>query len=142
MGTAAGGDNVGRMQLQVSTDSLTWENVGEELTTSKVKRLWKTYTTSYNGTDEVYVRMTQAGGGASVQIYNMYILNAGENSLELKKQYDDEWQAFVDGIETVNYQSNKAMKAIYNLNGIRQNGLQRGLNIVVMGDGSVRKVIK
>ena len=142
VGTAAGGDNVGRMQLQISTDSLTWENVGEELTTSKIKRLWKTYTTSYNGTDEVYVRMTQAGGGSSVQIYNMYILNAGENSLELKKQYDDEWQAFVDGIETVNYQSNKAMKAIYNLNGIRQNGLQRGLNIVVMGDGSVRKVIK
>ena len=142
VGTAAGGDNVGRMQLQISTDSLTWENVGEELTTSKIKRLWKTYTTSYNGTDEVYIRMTQAGGGSSVQIYNMYILNAGENSLELKKQYDDEWQAFVDGIETVNYQSNKAMKAIYNLNGIRQNGLQRGLNIVVMGDGSVRKVIK
>lgn len=142
VGTAAGGDNVGRMQLQVSTDSLTWENVGEELTTSKVKRLWKTYTTSYNGTDEVYVRMTQAGGGASVQIYNMYILNEGENSLELKRQYDNEWTEFATGIETVNRQGNKAMKAIYNLNGIRQNGLQRGLNIVVMGDGSVRKVIK
>ena len=142
VGTAAGGDNVGRMQLQVSTDSLTWENVGEELTTSKVKRLWKTYTTSYNGTDEVYVRMTQAGGGSSVQIYNMYILNEGENSLELKRQYDNEWTEFATGIETVNRQGNKAMKAVYNLNGIRQNGLQRGLNIVVMGDGSVRKVIK
>lgn len=142
VGTAAGGDNVGRMQLQISTDSLTWENVGEELTTSKVKRLWKTYTTSYNGTDEVYVRMTQAGGGSSVQIYNMYILNEGENSLELKRQYDDEWTEFATGIETVNRQGNKAMKAVYNLNGIRQNGLQRGLNIVVMGDGSVRKVIK
>jgi len=142
VGTAAGGDNIGRMQLQISTDSLTWENVGEELTTSKVKRLWKTYTTSYNGTDEVYVRMTQAGGGSSVQIYNMYILNEGEKSLELKKQYDDEWTEFAAGIETVNRQGNKAMKAIYNLNGIRQNGLQRGLNIVVMGDGSVRKVIK
>jgi hypothetical protein len=62
--------------------------------------------------------------------------------LELKKQYDDEWTEFAAGIETVNRQGNKAMKAIYNLNGIRQNGLQRGLNIVVMGDGSVRKVIK
>lgn len=142
VGTAAGGDNVGRMQLQVSTDSLTWENVGEELTTSKVKRLWKTYTTSYNGTDEVYVRMTQAGGGSSVQIYNMYILNEGEKSSELKRQYDNEWTEFATGIETVNRQGNKAMKAVYNLNGIRQNGLQRGLNIVVMGDGSVRKVIK
>lgn len=142
VGTAAGGDNVGRMQLQVSTDSLTWENLGEELTTSKVKRLWKTYTTSYNGTDEVYVRMTQAGGGSSVQIYNMYILNEGEASLTLKKQYDDEWETFVSGIETVNRQGNKTTKAVYNLNGMRQNGLQRGLNIVVMGDGTVKKVIK
>ncbi len=142
VGTAAGGDNVGRMQLQVSTDSLTWENLGDELTTSKVKRLWKTYTTSYNGTDEVYVRMTQAGGGSSVQIYNIYILCEGEASLTLKQQYDAEWKEFVAGIETVNRQGNKTMKAVYNLNGMRQNGLQRGLNIVIMEDGSVKKVIK
>jgi hypothetical protein len=142
IGTAAGGDNVGRMQLQISTDSINWENLGEEMTTSKVKRLWKTYTCSYNSTDEVYVRMTQAGGGSSVQIYNIYILNEGEASLTLKKQYDDEYEAFASGIETVSHQSNKTIKAVYNLNGIRQSGLQRGLNIVVMGDGSVRKVIK
>ena len=142
VGTASGGSNVGKMMLQVSTDSLNWTNVGDTLMTSIVKRLWKGYERSYNDADEVYVRITQVGGGSSIQIYDIYVLNAGEKSLELKKQYDDEWQAFVDGIETVNYQSNKAMKAIYNLNGIRQNGLQRGLNIVVMGDGSVRKVIK
>lgn len=142
VGTASGGSNVGKMMLQVSTDSLNWTNVGDTLTTSIVKRLWKGYERSYNDADEVYVRITQVGGGSSIQIYDIYVLNTGEKSLELKKQYDDEWQAFVDGIETVNYQSNKAMKAIYNLNGIRQNGLQRGLNIVVMGDGSVRKVIK
>lgn len=142
VGTASGGSNVGKMMLQVSTDSLNWTNVGDTLTTSIVKRLWKGYERSYNDADEVYVRITQVGGGSSIQIYDIYVLNAGEKSLELKKQYDNEWQAFVDGIETVNYQSNRTMKAIYNLNGIRQNGLQRGLNIVVMGDGSVRKVIK
>jgi len=135
----------GRMMIQVSTDSLTWTNIGDEIVTptgAGAFRLWVTRTSSYNESDEVFVRMIQVGGSSSQQVWNMYILNAGEKSLELKKQYDDEWQAFVDGIETVNYQSNKAMKAIYNLNGIRQNGLQRGLNIVVMGDGSVRKVIK
>ena len=140
VGTAAGGDNVGRMQLQVSTDSINWENLGEEMATSKVKRLWKSYTNSYNNTDEVYVRLTQAGGGSSVQIYNIYILNEGENSLTLKQQYDAEWEAVASGIETVNRQGNNTMKAVYNLNGILQNGLQRGLNIVVMGDGTVKKV--
>lgn len=142
VGTASGGSNVGKMMLQVSTDSLNWTNVGDTLTTSIVKRLWKGYERSYNDADEVYVRITQVGGGSSIQIYDIYVLNAGEKSLELKKQYDDEWQAFVDGIETVNRTSMNSVKAVYNLNGIRQNGLQRGLNIVVMGDGSVRKVIK
>ena len=141
VGTAAGGENVGRMQLQISTDSITWENLGDELTTSKVKRLWKTYTTSYNGSNEVFVRMTQAGGGSSVQIYNMYILCEGEASMTLKKQYDAEWETFLSGIETVNRQGNKTTKAVYNLNGMRQNSLQRGLNIVVMGDGTVKKVV-
>lgn len=142
VGTASGGSNVGKMMLQVSTDSLNWTNVGDTLTTSIVKRLWKGYERSYNDADEVYVRITQVGGGSSIQIYDIYVLNAGEKSLELKQQYDAEWKAFVDGIETVNHQSNKVIKAVYNLNGIRQNGLQRGLNIVVMGDGTVRKVIK
>lgn len=142
VGTASGGSNVGKMMLQVSTDSLNWTNVGDTLTTSTVKRLWKGYERSYNDADEVYVRIMQVGGGSSIQIYDIYVLNAGEKSLELKQQYDAEWKAFVDGIETVNHQSNKVIKAVYNLNGIRQNGLQRGLNIVVMGDGTVRKVIK
>lgn len=133
----------GALIIQKSTDGKNWEQVGDTLTKTGYSRLWKLESVSYTGTDEVYVRVAQPSNGASgPKIYDIYIANTGEKSLELKKQYDDEWQAFVDGIETVNYQSNKAMKAIYNLNGIRQNGLQRGLNIVVMGDGSVRKVIK
>ena len=35
----------------------------------------------------------------------------------------------------------KAVQGIYSLNGVRQRSLQRGLNIVVMGDGSVKKVV-
>lgn len=141
VGTAAGGDNVGRMQLQVSADGSTWTNVGDEMTTSKVKRLWKGYVRGYEGTDDVYVRLIQAGGGASVQIYDIYVMNTGENSLTLKAQYDAEWEASGTGIQTISDQKVKAATGIYNINGIRQQSLRRGLNIVVMSDGSVRKVM-
>lgn len=140
IGTAAGGDNVGRMLLEVSTDSIEWQTVGEEMKTSTVKRLWKTYTTTYNGTDEVYVRLTQAGGGASVQIYNIYVLNAGEQSAAKKAEYDEEYKNASTGIRDIK-SITKAVEGIYNLNGIRQRTLQRGMNIVVTSDGSVKKVV-
>lgn len=140
IGTAAGGDNVGRMQLQISTDSINWTNLGETMVTSTVKRLWKTYVTSYEGTDEVYVRLIQDGGGSSVQIYNIYVLNEGEQSLALKQQYDEEYENAMSGIVNVKNTA-KAVQGIYSLNGVRQRSLQRGLNIVVMGDGSVKKVV-
>lgn len=141
VGTAAGGDNVGRMQLQVSTDGTTWTAVGDEMKTSTVKRLWKGYVRGYEGTDEVYVRLIQAGGGASVQIYDIYVLNAGENSATVKAQYDAEYNEYLTGIQTVTDQKSKAAAGIYSVNGVRQQTLRRGLNIVVMGDGSVRKVM-
>ena len=139
VGTAAGGDNVGKMMLQVSADSLNWTNVGDTLKTSTVKRLWKGYERSYEGTDEVYVRIVQVGGGSSVQIYDIYVLNAGEESAALKQQFDEEYAA--TGIQEVSAKNAKVMQGIYSINGIRQSGLRRGLNIVVMGDGSVKKVI-
>ena len=142
VGTAAGGDNVGRMQLQVSTDSLEWTNLGDEMRTSTVKRLWKSYTRSYEGTDEVYVRITQAGGGSSVQIYNMYILNEGEQSLALKEQYEQEFRDIAgDGIADVQ-RSRLGTTAIYNINGTRVSSLHHGLNIVVGTDGTAKKVMK
>jgi len=142
IGTAAGGENVGRMNIEVSADSTAWTTLGEEMTTSQTKRLWKSYTRSYNGTDEVYVRITQAGGGSSVQIYNMYILNEGEQSQALKQQYDQEFQDIAgDGIADVE-RSRIATTAIYNINGTRVNSLHHGLNIVVGSDGVARKVLK
>ena len=140
VGTAAGGDNVGRMQIQVSKDSVEWTNLGDEMNTSTVKRLWKTYTRSYNESDEVYVRVIQAGGGSSVQIYNMFILNEGENSLALKSQYDAEYEEQMNGITTVST-TGRALKGIYNLSGVRLSGMQPGMNIVVGQDGTVKKVL-
>ena len=141
VGTAAGGDNQGRMQVEVSKDSLEWTKVGDEMLTSKVKRLWKTYTRSYDEADEVYVRVVQVGGGSSVQIYNIYILNEGENSTILKQQYDEEFaNSGVDGITDII--AAKAATGIYNLNGMRLTQMQRGLNIVVGPDGKSKKVLK
>ena len=140
VGTAAGGENVGRMVFQVSTDSVTWENVGDIMATSTVKRLWKGYERSYEGTDEVYVRIVQEGGGSSVQIYDIYVLNTGENSVALKAQFDEEYASYT-GIEAITEKCAKVTKGIYNLNGIRQNSLKRGLNIIVKNDGSVEKVL-
>ena len=139
VGTAAGGTNVGKMLIEVSTDSLNWTAVGDTMTTSTVKRLWKTYTRSYNAADEVYLRVVQAGGGSSVQIYNIYVLNEGEQSLALKQQYDAEFEQATQGIASVRQTAVPA--GIYSLSGVRTSELQRGLNIVVQTDGSVRKVL-
>ena len=139
VGTASGGENVGRMVLQVSKDSVAWENVGDVMVTSTVKRLWKGYERSYDGTDEVYVRIMQEGGGSSIQIYDIYVLNASETSAALKQQFDEEYAAA--GIEAIANKTAKVTKGIYNLNGIRQNNLKRGLNIIVKNDGSVEKVL-
>jgi len=127
------------MLFQVSTDSVTWENVCDIMATSTVKRLWKGYERSYEGNDEVYVRVIQEGGGSSVQIYDIYVLNAGETSAALKQQFDDEYAAA--GIMTVSDKTARVTKGIYNLNGIRQSSMKRGLNIVVKSDGSVEKVL-
>lgn len=140
VGTAAGGENVGRMVFQVSTDSVTWENVGDIMATSTVKRLWKGYERSYEGTDEVYVRIVQEGGGSSVQIYDIYVLNTGDSSVALKAQFDEEYANYT-GIEAITEKYVKMTKGIYNLNGIRQSSLKRGLNIIVKNDGNVEKVL-
>ena len=141
VGTAAGGNNVGRMQVEVSKDSVEWSKLGDEMATSTVKRLWKSYTRSYDEADEVYVRVTQAGGGSSVQIYNIYILNEGENSLVLKQQYDEEFANSGEGQGISDISAAKAATGVYNLSGMRLGQMQRGLNIVV-SDGKVRKVLK
>lgn len=141
IGTAAGGDNVGKMLIEVSTDSLNWTALGDTMKTSTVKRLWKSYTRSYEGTDNVYVRIVQAGGGSSVQIYDMYVMNEGEKSTAKKAEYMAEYDEQASGISEALQTRRPAIVGIYNLNGIRRNQLQRGLNIVVSADGKYKKVI-
>lgn len=137
VGTASG--NEARMVLQVSPDSVTWSNVGDAMVTSAVKRLWKGYERNYEGTDEVYVRIIQESGNTGAQIYDIYVLNTGETSTALKAQFDEEYATA--GIEAIDNKKAKVTKGIYNLNGIRQSSLKRGLNIIVKDDSSVEKVL-
>ncbi|MBQ0022772.1 MAG: hypothetical protein KBT29_05990 [Prevotellaceae bacterium] len=58
----------------------------------------------------------------------------------------DNWKLFYLGKEmTTGVQATKTAAqagAIYSVSGVRQNSLQRGINIVKMSDGSVRKILK
>jgi hypothetical protein len=81
------------------------------------------------------VTQTEASGGAKV--FDIYIANQGEKSKALLEDLNNE----LTGIETVADHTAKATKGIYNINGIRQQTLRRGLNIVVTADGKAKKVM-
>lgn len=120
--------------LQVSTDGNVWESnwqtVGDTIVLSNIPRLTKNVTRSYEGTDEVYVRAYLAGNNSKVGFYDIYIANAGEKSAELKT-----------GIVEQKNETTKQAVGIYNLSGVRQQGMKRGLNIIVEADGTVKKVM-
>ena len=105
-----------------------WAQVGDTCILDQGQRLYKKFVRVYNGNDEVYVRTRIAEGGSKAGFYDIYILAIDPAS--------------ITGISEVADHKTAEQKTVYNLNGIRQKGLQRGLNIVVMGDGSVKKVIK
>ena len=128
----------GPLTVQVSTDGQQWTNVGEEIAKTGYSRMWKKYTNSYNGTDEVYVRLAQLSGDSGPKIFDIYVANAGEKSKALL----DEINAEFAGIEEVKQGAVTAAKGIYSLSGVRQSQLRRGLNIIVGADGTARKVMK
>lgn len=121
--------------LQVATDGNVWESnwqtVGDTINIEESARLTHNIARSYEGTDEVYVRAYLCANNSKVGFYDIYIANEGEKSQEL-----------ITGITEQMAGTDRTVKTVYNLNGIRQSDLQRGLNIVVMSDGSVRKIMK
>lgn len=126
----------GPLLAQVSADGSTWQTIGEIAKTG-YKRMWGKYTHSYDGTDEVFVRVTQEVASGGAKVFDIYIANQGEKSQALKQQLDNEYATGVQDIE----KAPKAATGIYNMNGMRQQGMKRGLNIVVYGDGTVKKVL-
>ncbi len=119
------------MEVQTSTDGENWTKLGD-LKLASTQRYFKRTLLSYEDAAEVFVRVAHVGGGTKAQVYDIYLLNNGEQS----KQYNEETAA---GIETVKPATVKTA-AIYSINGTRQQGLKRGLNIVVE-NGVAKKVL-
>ena len=119
------------VDVEVSSDGESWTKVGDLNAT--VGRFIKRTRLSYDGTDEVYVRVAHKGGSSEGQVLDIYLLNNGEES----KKYDD----IVTGISTVESKQSVAADGIYNINGVRMQQLQRGLNIVKTADGQVKKLM-
>ena len=89
---------------------------------------------SYDGTDEVYVRAYLCGNNSKAAFYDIYIATAGEKSQELKN-------AIETGIAEPAMTVQPTQKpAVYSINGVRQNSMKRGLNIIVE-NGAARKVL-
>ena len=126
----------GPLAVQVSADGTTWQTIGEVAKTG-YSRMWGKSLISYNGSDEVFVRVIDEAASAGVKVFDIYIANQGEKSQELLQQLNDE----LTGIEEVAVARKSFNAGIYSLNGVRLQQMQRGLNIVVGQDGQVRKVI-
>ena len=130
----AGNGNDGEiptMQVEVSTDGNEWTKIGD-VAYSLIKRNWKRTFLSYEGTDEVFVRILHTKAKSSGQIYDVYLMANGENS----KAYDEGGIvgiAATEGIAT-------ARTEIFSINGARLQTLTRGINIVrrTYTDGTVK----
>jgi len=126
----------GPLLVQVSADGAEWKTIGEIAKTG-ASRMWGKFSAAYDGTDEVYVRVTQTEASGGAKVFDIYIANQGEKSKALLEDLNNE----LTGIETVADYTAKATKGIYNINGIRQQTLRRGLNIIVTADGKAKKVL-
>lgn len=127
----------GPLLVQVSADEQNWQTIGT-IDKTGYSRMWSKYTSSYDGTDEVYVRVTEEVASSGPKVFDIYIANQGEQSQALL----DELREELTGINEISAQpSMKTPAGIYSLNGVRLNSLQRGLNIVIDQDGQVRKVM-
>lgn len=123
--------------FEVSKDSVNWEQIGDTCVLGS-QRMYKKFTRSYEGTDEVYLRTRIADGNSKAGFYDIYIMNHGEKSIEREN-------AIATGIEDINAEATATKNvpaAIYNINGVRIQSMQHGINIVRMANGTTKKVIR
>lgn len=105
LGTSSG--SAEKTAVQVSADGENWTTVGDTCVASATKRLFKEYEVSYDGNDEVYVRIAHIATGSGAQIYDIWVLNEGEYSKAMEQEYST-------GIEEINVSDSPA-KAISNI---------------------------
>lgn len=79
--------------VQVSTDSINWETIGEEFTTASIYRCYKKFEASYDNEAPAYVRLASVSG-SSQNVHDIYIFNHGEKSIAEEEAYT--------GVEEVN----------------------------------------
>ena len=136
----AGNGNEGAiptMQVEVSADGENWTVLGD-VAYSLIKRNWKRTQLSYEGSDQVYIRIHHTAAKSSGQIYDVYVMNHGEYSA----QYSE---SALDGIMTVSPEGGVVRTEIFTVNGSRVGALTKGVNIIrrTYGNGAVttQKVI-
>lgn len=109
--------------VQISADGENWETVGDTVSCSATKRLWKQFEVSYEGTDEVYVRVAHVATGSAAQIYDIYVFNEGEKSKAMMEEY-------ATGIsEAVAPEVKKVIRGTYNLAGQKVDANFKGIVI-------------
>lgn len=77
--------------------------------------------------------MRTVNDGPRAGFFNIYITNEGEESKKIIAEQ-------MDGIANVDNHITMP-EGIYNISGMRQNELRKGINIIVTGNGNVKKVM-
>lgn len=107
------------IEIQVSADGSTWDKVAE-LNMAQTRRYIKRTRVSYEGTDEVYVRLAQTGGGSSGQVYDIYVRNASsEDPTGISELATEKLAGAANGIiyNIAGQQVTKAYKGLVIING-------------------------
>jgi hypothetical protein len=131
----AGNGNDGQiptMQIEVSADGENWTKLGD-VDYSLIKRNWKRTKLSYEGADEVFVRILHTAAKSSGQIYDIYVMNNGAYSATYSEQG-------LDGIATVQPAGNIVRTEIFSANGTQVSSMSRGINIIrrTFANGAVK----
>ena len=131
------GSGHGVLEIQVSADGENWTKL-DTLKMAKTQRYIKRTRVSYEGNDQVYVRVAQTAGGTKAQVYDIIVKNNGE----LSQQYSEE----AAGISTVQPEGSIVRTEVFTLGGMRVAGKAQGVTIVrrTYANGAVttQKVVK
>ncbi len=125
--------NPGNLEIQVSADGEAWDSIGT-VSMASTQRYYKKTRVSCDKTGEYFVRVWHKSGSTKAQVYDIYVLNNGENS----KKYD----ASTVGIDNVGGSDELVRDEIFSVNGVRLNTLGKGINIIRKhyADGTVKTV--